>query len=400
MSPSPIPGLTAPAPATANLSVRPTTEQEHAAFVTRASRQPTDGAVSFLQCPSWARVKLGWRAEFLGWFDGAEQVGAALVLCRRVPGMRKFFAYVPEGPVLDWARPDLDAQLATLLETLRGLGAFAVRIGPPLESRRWQAATLKGAVGAGRRVGDVNPDDASELGSTVADRLRDHGWQRCADDAAADDAQPRYVYELPLAGRTEDELWSGLNQGWRRNVRRAAREQVAVALGGRDDMTTFHRLLEQTEERDGFRLGRSLAYFQRQYDKLNDEAPGRMKLYLARHDGEVLAAHTMVSLGLRAWYLTGGSANHRRDVRPSHALQWRMIQEAHANGAATYDMRGIPETLDPDDREFGLMQWKLGVGGHVVEALGEWEIGLPGPINRALHAAMRRYLSRGQRWVV
>lgn len=374
----------------ADLTVRPITRDEHLAFVEKQSETEAPGKVSFLQAPSWADVKIGWRAEYLGWFEGPLQVGAGLVLGRRFPGSRRFFAYVPDGPLLALSRPDLDEQIRLLLECLKDIGAFAVRMGPPLEARRWSAATLKSAVGPGRRVGDVDADHADALGAQISSILTDAGWRRCAETG---DAQPRLLFTVPMAERDSDDLWQGLNQGWRRHIRRATAEGVTVSIGGRDDIPVFYDLVRATEERNGFRLGRTLAYYQRQYDALNAERPDRMRLYLARHGDDILAAHNLVILGRRVWYLAGGSSMHERKTGASHALQWRMISDAHELGAAVYDMRGVPGTLDPADREFGLMRWKLGTGGDLVETVGEWEIGLPGLANRALYRSLRSYLS-------
>ncbi|WP_175407844.1 peptidoglycan bridge formation glycyltransferase FemA/FemB family protein [Streptomyces sp. TRM64462] len=351
---------------------------------------------AFLQCPSWAEVKGGWQSRLVGW--GPEPAagrlsGVALVLLRQLPGTRKFFAYLPEGPVADWADPGIDAWLGPLLRYLREAGAFAVRIGPSPAYRRWSAARIKSATGQGRRLADVLASEVDPLGTAVADRLRARGWKRCGGEEDGD-AQPRHVFQVPLTGRTPDDLWAGLNQEWRRNVRRAEKSGVDVVVGGAADLPEFYRLLEITEERDGFRLGRSLAYYERQYAALNAEEPGRMKLYLARHGGETLAAHTMVRVGRRVWYQTGASANHRREVRPSNLLQWRMLLDAQALGADVYDMRGVPSTLDPDDRAHGLLRWKLGTGGEVVETLGEWERPLDGPANHALYRAFQTYLAR------
>jgi lipid II:glycine glycyltransferase (peptidoglycan interpeptide bridge formation enzyme) len=382
-------------PAATGLALRALSPQEHGEYL-RERRALTDaglGQVSFLQSPAWGRVKADWAPRSVGWFDGAGRLtGAALVLFRQLPGVRRSLAYLPEGPVLDWAAPDLvPGWLAPLAEWLRGAGAFAVRMGPPLAYRRWSARTLKRAAGPGRRVGHVLPDRVEPLGAAVADRLREAGWQRCQDDA-----QPRLVFEVPLAGRSLDDLWTGLSQEWRRNVKRAARAGVATGTEGPEALPEFHRLLGITERRDGFRLGRSLDYYQRQYAALNAETPGAMRLYTARHAGETLAAHTLVRSadGARVWYQTGASADHRREVRPSNALQWRMLCDAHEEGATFYDMRGVPATLDPEDREFGLLRWKLGTGGDVVEMLGEWELPLNGPVNRTLHRAVQGYLAR------
>ncbi|PVC94560.1 peptidoglycan bridge formation glycyltransferase FemA/FemB family protein [Streptomyces sp. CS147] len=353
----------------------------------------------FLQCPSWAGVKEGWHSRLIGWGPDPKAgalTGAALVLLRQFPGTRKYFAYLPEGPVADWSDPDVDDWLDPLLEHLRRAGAFAVRIGPSPAYRRWDAARLKPLAGPGRRIGDVLASEVDPLGSAVADRLRARGWRRCGGDGTGQggDAQPRHVFQVPLAGRTPDDLWAGLNQEWRRNVRRARKEGVEVVVGSAADLPEFSRLLTLTEHRDGFRLGRSLAYYERQYAALNTEDPGRMKLYLARHRGEILAAHTMITVGRRTWYQTGASADHRREVRPSNALQWRMLLDAHATGADVYDMRGVPSTLDPEEREYGLLRWKLGTGGQVVETLGEWERPVGGSANHALHRAFQAYLNR------
>ncbi|MEV7616358.1 peptidoglycan bridge formation glycyltransferase FemA/FemB family protein [Streptomyces sp. NPDC089799] len=349
---------------------------------------------SFLQHPSWGRVKDLWRSELLGWGPPSGELhGGALVLYRQLPGTRKYFAYLPEGPVADWSDPHVDGWLTPLLRHIRAAGAFAVRIGPGPAYRRWDAAAVKAGAGPGRHISDVLASEVDPLGTAVADRLRTRGWQRCGGEEDGD-AQPRHVFRVPLAGRTPDDLWSGLNQEWRRNIRKAEKSGVETVLGTADDLPEFYRLLRITEERDGFRLGRSLAYYEKQYEVLNAEAPGRMRLYLARHQGEILAAHTMIVAGRRVWYQTGASADHRREVRPSNALQWRMMCDAHALGADEYDMRGVPSTLDPDARSFGLLRWKLGTGGQVVETLGEWEIPMTGYANTALYKAFQTYLAR------
>lgn len=396
-----------PQPRNPGVALRTITAETYRAFL--ASPAGAALGAGFLQCPSWADVKEGWRAQLLGWGpdpEAGELTGVALVLLRQFPGTRKYFAYLPEGPVADWNDPDVDGWLGPLLEHLRRAGAFAVRIGPSPAYRRWDAALLKPLTGPGRRLGDVLASEVDPLGTAVAERLRARGWRRCGGDGTGGngtggggtggdgDAQPRHVFQVPLAGRTTEDLWSGLNQEWRRNVRRARKEGVEVVVGSAAELPEFYRLLGITERRDGFRLGRSLAYYERQYAVLNAEEPGRMKLYLARHRGEILAAHTMITVGRRAWYQTGASADHRREVRPSNALQWRMLLDAHALGADVYDMRGVPSTLDPEERTYGLLRWKLGTGGQVVETLGEWERALGGSANHALHRAFQAYLNR------
>ena len=374
------------------LRLRPLTVEEHLAFLA------TRPSASFLQCPSWAQVKAEWESERLGWEDATGRVvGAALVLYRQVPRVPRYLAYLPEGPVIDWSQGPVARWLDPLLAHLKGRRAFAVKMGPPVEVRRWEAETIKRALAeakeAGRRgvrLADV-PADATDPGALqLAADLRAAGWQQDETEGAGfGDVQPRYVFQLPLAGRDPDDLLKGFNQLWRRNIKKADKAGVEVARGGYDDLPAFHEVYRVTAARDRF-TGRPLAYFQRMFRAMEAEDPDRIRLYLARHEGEVLAATLMTKVGDHVWYSYGASADHKRDVRPSNAIQWRMIQDATELGARVYDLRGISDTLDPEDHLFGLIQFKLGTGGQAVEYLGEWDY----PVNRALHKAFQLYLKR------
>jgi lipid II:glycine glycyltransferase (peptidoglycan interpeptide bridge formation enzyme) len=218
----------------------------------------------------------------------------------------------------------------------------------------------------------------------VADRLAERGWHRLDDSA-----QPRYAVRMPLTGRSLGDVWDGLDPSWRRNIAKAKRAGVETSEGRAEDLDEFYRLLEITQRRGGFDLGRRLPYYRHQFQTMNAEQAGRLRLLLARHDGELLSAHTMATVGARTWYLNGANADRERSLRASNALQWSMIERAHAAGAATYDLRGVKDSLDPDGPHYGLLRWKLGTGGYVAETVGDWEIVL----NRPLHQAYRAYLA-------
>ncbi|GAA1580877.1 peptidoglycan bridge formation glycyltransferase FemY [Kribbella sancticallisti] len=379
--------LVSPPPKSVDQQLRmmPLKPAEHLDFVTK------HGSASFLQCPSWADLKTQWSAERLGWVDGAGTVvGAGQVLYRRVPRVDRYLAYIPEGPLIDWSDGLLHRWLEPLFAHLRRRRAFGVTMGPPLVVRGWQAATLKRAAadGSAARLGDVPPDFTNEAALDIGEQLQSMGWSPTRSTSRGS-TQSRLVFEVPLAGRGRDDIWSGLSQRWRRSIRKAERAGVEVTIGGYDDLPEFYRLLQETQRRDGFDLGRSLEYYRRQYRSLSAEDPERMRLFLARYRGETLAAHTLNRVGDRAWYQLGASASHRRELCPSHLLQWRMIQAAKAAGCSVYDMRGFDDTLDVTRREHGLLQWKLGTGGRAVEYLGEWDF----PLNQPLHKLFGVYLA-------
>jgi lipid II:glycine glycyltransferase (peptidoglycan interpeptide bridge formation enzyme) len=355
------------------------------------------GTASFLQTPAWAAVKSEWRGESLGWFDTDDTlVGAGLVLYRKVPKLDRFLAYLPEGPAVDWTGPGLTDQLAALTTYLAGQRAFAIRMGPPVVTRRWYAPTLKAAMAdeALTRLDEVPADESDAAALGVATALSGLGWRQLSAAGGFAAGQPQYNFWIPLtdaAGSAldDDTLLAGMNQQWRRNIRKADKEGVVVRLGSRADLSDFHRIYIETAERDHF-TPRPLTYFERMWDALTAEAPERLRLYLAHHEDALVAATTMVQVGTHAWYSYGASTTTKREVRGSNAVQWQMMRDARDAGAAVYDMRGITDTVAADDPHAGLLQFKVGTGGQAVEYLGEWDL----PIKRGLYKAFMVWMKR------
>jgi len=367
------------------IDVRTIHDKEHLDFL---SRQPS---ASFLQTPAWGEVKSEWRRESIGWFHDDDLIGVGLVLYRQLPRVKKYLAYLPEGPVIDWAAADLADWLTPMSEYLKAEGAFGVRMGPPVVTRSRTADTVKMAIAddVHRRLGDVPPDRRLDLGGHVQAVLRAEGWRPQMAEDGFSAGQPQYVFQVPLEGRSEDDVLKGMNQQWRRNIKRAAKAGVEVSLGTPADLPAFHTLYAETAERDDF-TPRPLAYFQTMFGALRGEDPDRIRLYLADHEGDLVAATIWIRVGGHTWYSYGASSAHKRDVRGSNAIQWRMMCDAIAAGATVYDLRGITDTIDSQDPHIGLIQFKVGTGGEAVQYVGEWDL----PLNRLVYKAFDAYMSR------
>ena len=290
-------------------------------------------SVSFLQTPAWAQVKAEWRAESLGWFEGETLRGAALVLYRQLPRIKRYLAYLPEGPVVDWDADDLSSWLVPLSAHLKAKGAFAIRMGPPVIVRRWSAEQIKAAIAdeGVHRLREVEPLHRDQTGARVVSQLLEQGWRPQSVDGGFAAGQPQFNFVIPLideAGqpRTEDDILKSMN----------------------------------------------------------------LTLWLARHEGDLVAATIAIGVGAHAWDSYGASSTDKREVRGSNAVQWEMIRDALAHGAHVYDLRGITETLDATDSHVGLIQFKVGTGGEAVEYVGEWDL----PINKVLYKAFEIYLAR------
>jgi len=375
---------------TTPLTLRPISTQEHRDFIAGRS------SASFLQTPAWAAVKSEWRAESVGWVRERTLVGVGLVLHRQLPKVRRSLAYLPEGPVIDWSGDDLETWLSPLVAHLRSQGAFAVRMGPPVVTRRWSAEQVKAGIAdeSVRRLGDIPPLERSQDGARVIAQLHELGWRPQSAEGGFAVGQPQLNFQIPLADdegrpRSEADVLAGMNQLWRRNIKKADKSGVEIGLGDRTDLKAFHDLYAHTAERDSF-TPRPLAYFETMYDALAAEDRDRIQLWLARHEGDLVAATIAIRVGTHSWYSYGASSTEKRDVRGSNGIQWAMIRHALAAGAHVYDLRGITETLDADDPHVGLIQFKVGTGGQAVEYAGEWDL----PINRPLYKAFQLYLAR------
>lgn len=372
------------------IQVRPISAARQLEFI--AAR----GSASFLQTPAWAKVKPEWRGETIGFFDGDELTGVGLVLYRQMPKLKRFLAYLPEGPVLDFSRGDVAEHLDALVAYARRNRAFAVRVGPALVHRRWYAETIKEAIADDdvTLLSQVAPDETSLEGTRALRALQQRGWRTDESGEGFAAGQPQYNFQLRLRDAdgeqlSEEALLKGMNQQFRRNIRKADKEGVVVRKGTRDDLARFHEIYLETAERDGF-TGRALEYFELMWDALNAEQEGRMQVFLAEHEGDLVAATTYVTVGEHAWYSYGASTHAKREVRGSNAVQWAMIREAVADGCAVYDLRGIVESVSKDHPEIGLIRFKVGTGGEAVAYLGEWDY----PINKPLYTAFDLYMKR------
>lgn len=376
----------APTP-TGPLTVRPITPEQLGAAVVNLGG-------SFLQTPAWARTKPGWRRTPLGWFDAAGSlVGAGLALSRNIPRLKRSFAYLPEGPALPWeaVATDPSAWLDPLVRWAKQDGAFALRLGFPVVSRRWAPDAVKKQIGEGGLMSftQLPPDFDSPVARRLESWLDERAWQPIGWGNTAAVGQPRYVCVVDLKGRTADEVLKGMNQQWRRNIKKAAKAGVEVRTAGVEGVGTFHELYAETAERDHF-FPRARSYFDQMMRAFGVGEDGiSARIYEAHVEGDVLASALMVRVGDMFSYLYGGSTSRNREARASNALQWQAMQDALEAGCTAYDFRGFNTSLGATEPLTGLLLFKLGAGADVVEHVGERELVL----SRFWHTAFEKAMA-------
>ena len=92
--------------------------------------------------------------------------------------------------------------------------------------------------------------------------------------------------------------------------------------------------MRETTKRDKF-SAHEKEYYKKLVDVLGKM--GVIKLYLAKYEGEYIAANIMAFRGNTAFYLHGASSNKHRNVMAPHLLQWQAILDAKKQGFKYYD---------------------------------------------------------------
>jgi lipid II:glycine glycyltransferase (peptidoglycan interpeptide bridge formation enzyme) len=345
--------------------------------------------------PCWAEVKSGWKSKSVGWFDERKLVCVGLILIRNIPKTKWSLFYLPEGPVLD---PDCAKNVVDWLTPLRDFakesGAFNLKLGPQVTINTWSAATIKSAISDNvyRQFKDVDPDRVNPFGHEIGTKLRNLGGKQIETDGEGfGDVQPRFVFAIDVQDKSDEELLASFSQEWRRNIKKAEKSEVKVRQATFSDLETFHTLYKETAKRDKF-TPRPLNYFKQMWKSLNENSNNlaEMRLYIAEQENICHAACLWVRVGKHVWYTYGASSTSGRELRPSNAIQWQMMRDARDAGAGNYDMRGIAATLNEKSPLFGLLRFKIGTGGKVIQYVGEWDFVLKPLIYKAFRVALAR----------
>ncbi|MDR2634316.1 MAG: peptidoglycan bridge formation glycyltransferase FemA/FemB family protein [Treponema sp.] len=336
-------------------------------------------ANSFLQSGFWGsfKARFGWntRAFLADWGDWGVK---PLLLIRRRLGPWFSFAYVPWGPELPEGFPARDEERNHALQELAGaLQAFLpqntafIRFDPPWYTEGHETAPPQ-----------IYPPFAQ----------------------AGADVQPADTVLLDLSG-SEGEILKNMKSKWRYNIQLALKRGILVRQAGEEELNRFYELLKETAKRDSIALHSSEYYrnlFSHCRDYLQEEQDREsldLRLYLAEHEGEVLAAIVVLFRGNSGVYLYGASSNHKRNLMAPYALQWKAIQDARSLGCRVYDLFGIPPREDPAHPMAGLYRFKTGFGGRIIHRPGSWDYTYRPLVRTCFNSleALRKRIRQGKR---
>jgi peptidoglycan pentaglycine glycine transferase (the first glycine) len=177
---------------------------------------------------------------------------------------------------------------------------------------------------------------------------------------------------LSSQSRTEEQILAGMRKTTRNLIGRAQREGVTVEASKNptQDLDIYFKLQEETYKRHGFVPYReSFIRAQVKHFAPKNEA----LVYIARYQGEPVAASVHVSFGGITSYHHGASTHKHAKIPASYLLQWTAIREALKRGDDIYNFWGIaPRKLNDAGEEMiinkkhpfaGVTTFKTGFGG-------------------------------------
>jgi peptidoglycan pentaglycine glycine transferase (the first glycine) len=286
----------------------------------------------FLQLWEWGQVKegMGWEKLPLVLEEDGEIKASLLILKRKlpIPGLKKSIFYSPRGPVVDIDQPVLNHHLFEgAKKVAREHGAIFLKIDPDIIKDNTQYSNI----------------------------LRECGFKENETGFNFEGVQPRFVFRLDITP-SEIKLLENMHSKWRYNLRLAGRKGVKIRIAtDKGDLQAFYDILLETARRDKF-LIRGYEYFEWIWDYLLEN--GFAQIFLAEHEGDLIAATLAMITGNKVWYLYGASSNNKRSYMPNYLIQWAMIQWAKEKGCSLYDFRGVSGDLDESNPLYGLYRFK------------------------------------------
>ncbi len=277
---------------------------------------------SITQDPNWANVKDDWGNEQVYVERDGEIVAAMSLLIRKVPGGYSLL-YAPRGPICDLHDQKLVEELIEEAEVLvKKHKAFALKMDP------------------------------EQLYSDELDKLyRDAGYIVRNEGAGKEDLiQPRYNMIVKLTDEDQDSLMLKFRPRTRSKIRSSARKGVEVTHSRSDEyLKLFFEIHEEMAARNHISI-RSYDYFVKMREAFDD-----LRIYIAKHEDDYLAAAVTINYNGKLYYLYAGSSNVKRNLHPSYLLNYEMMKWGLEIGAEQYDLGGV---FVLDSEQDGLYNFK------------------------------------------
>ena len=158
----------------------------------------------------------------------------------------------------------------------------------------------------------------------------------------------------------EEEILKGASQGFRRKLRKAAKNDIEITADASDEaIEEFCKLEKLHAERQKY-VAFSTSFLTKQYDAFREG--GEVLIYTAKKDGEILAQNFMIFYGPEASYHYGVSSQLGTKYSAAPLLHMAAMEEARKRGCIRYNLWGIVGTDEKSHRFYGVSEFKRSFG--------------------------------------
>ena len=312
------------------------------------------------------RASIGWSVARVVVEERGAIIAGAQVQLQSV-GRFGRWAYITFGPCVAGDDPLVEHVVMTeIKDSLRRQGAFYLLVQLPYDAHR------------------------------LAGRLQQSGFIRPPRALAPFYMQATLVVDL---AREEERLLAEMRPSTRHHVRQGLKRGITVVQGEERDLDVFWELMRALCARRKTAPNPSHPDFFRLLWK--EFSPrGWVNLFLAKHQGEPVAAALAFPFGnwFRVWKV-GWSGEHG-ELRPNQLMWWELIRHARRQGYRHFDFVNIdlaqpgisssPNLLEPSPN--GVTSFKLGFGGTIKMLPGAYCCFLPPLLRAAMRIGLVRLL--------
>ncbi|MFW9879067.1 MAG: lipid II:glycine glycyltransferase FemX [Candidatus Thorarchaeota archaeon] len=161
--------------------------------------------------------------------------------------------------------------------------------------------------------------------------------------------------------RAEDEIWSDIHKGRRKNINRSQKRfnLKAVELKKREEIPTFYELLKETHQNAGVSL-EDISLFYAAYDIL---VPNKfVRFIFAVKDNEPVGCRAVLTYNNEIYDWYAGAKREALNCYPNDFLVWHVLSWGRENGFQLFDFGGA----GPANVEFPVRTFKERFGGQLI----------------------------------
>ncbi|HVW23282.1 MAG TPA: peptidoglycan bridge formation glycyltransferase FemA/FemB family protein [Candidatus Saccharimonadales bacterium] len=293
----------------------------------------TQPEANFLHSWLWGvfHKRLGKDIVRYGAYKNGQLVGVVQAIVE--PARRGKHVVVVGGPLIDWQDQGVVTEIMSALrEFTKRQGCIFIRMRP-------------------------------QLLDTPAHRQLFHklGFRKAPMHVTAD-----LTSQLDVS-KPDDELRRMMRKGTRYEINRAAKLGIKVEAATDDRfLKEFCDLQMATARRQKF-VPFSEKFLSEQFRTFAEA--GKVIMYRASLDGDLLAMAFIIFYGQEAAYHYGASTDLARKIPGAYAIQWEAIQEARRRDCQRYNFWGVAEHGATKHRFYGVSVFKRGFGGQDVAYL-------------------------------